>query len=84
MSPWQGESPPGPRPSLRELILGALAGTAIGLRECAGFCADCQPRRPCPDHAGDLALASAYEAAYMRLRGIGSDGAMLALTGGLT
>jgi hypothetical protein len=49
------------------------------------FCADCGPGgRLCPDHAEDQAAAGVYEAAYMRVAGIGSDGGVLALTGGLT
>jgi hypothetical protein len=73
-----------PAPPLRHLILGALAEAFVTRRNMIGYCADCDPGRPCPDHAQDLDDADAYEAAYMRIRGIGSDGAMLTLTGGLT
>jgi hypothetical protein len=68
---------------LRHLILAALAEAAITRREGEGFCGDCAPGRPCPDRRKDLSLATQYEAAYMRVRGIGSDGATLTLTGGL-
>jgi hypothetical protein len=78
-------SGPGLPPALgiRELTLSALASAALTLREGPGYCADCKPGRPCDDQRKSLDLASQYEAAYMRIRGIGSDGAMLTLTGGL-
>jgi hypothetical protein len=75
-----------PALGLRELTLSALASAILTLREGPGYCADCQPGRPCADHADhwkSLDLADRMEAAYMRIRGIGSDGAMLTLTGGL-
>ncbi len=81
MTPWAA-GPVAALP-LRELTLSALASAALALREGEGFCGDCAPGRPCPDRRKDLSLAGAYEAAYMRIRGIGSDGAMLTLTGGL-
>ena len=69
--------------SIREIVLGVLADHVLTLREAAG-CADCKPGQVCDDHAEDAAFADAIEAAYMRLRGIGSDGAVLRLLGGLT
>src|SRR5262249_54569309 len=80
---WPSGPPAPPGLPLRDLILGALAEAFLTRRECAGRCADCTPRRLCADHAEDLEVAVAYEAAYMRVRGIGSDGAITALTGGL-
>jgi hypothetical protein len=72
-----------PATGLRQAVLGALAEAFITRRAAMGFCGDCRPGRLCPDHAEDQAAAGLYEAAYMRIRGIGSDGAMLELTGGL-
>ena len=80
LTPWAGA--PATAPPLQVLVLGALAEAFINRRNAIGFCADCTPM--CPDHAQDLADAAAYEAAYMRIRGIGSDGAMLTILGGLT
>jgi hypothetical protein len=74
-----------PAPPLRDIILGALAEAFLTRRAGMSFCADCGPGgRLCPDHAEDQAAAGVYEAAYMRVAGIGSDGGVLALTGGLT
>jgi len=83
---WSGGQPvPEPVSRLRELVLGALAEGVLTRRDRvsrAVFCADCGDE-PCADHRGDLTVASEMEAAYMRVRGIGSDGAMLELLGGL-
>lgn len=64
---------------LRELILGALAGTAVNLRAQIGYCAGCEGG-PCPDHRDDLALAGEYDAAYMQVAAGGSEWATLALS----
>ena len=85
LTPW--DAGPAPAPPLQVLVLAALTETARTLRDqvsAAVFCAGCDGGRLCPDHKGNLELASQYEAAYMRIRGIGSDGAMLTLIGGLT
>jgi hypothetical protein len=86
---WSGGTP-APCHELRVLVLAALAKNVLDLRDQVSrdvFCADCKPGRLCADHgdhAEDLAVARQMEAAYMRVRGIGSDGAMLELLGGLT
>jgi hypothetical protein len=80
-------SGPGKPPALglRERVLCALAEAYVTRRVAIGNCYDCTVLgRMCADHAEDAALADAYEADYMRIRGIGSDGAMLTLIGGLT
>lgn len=82
LTPWAAE--PAPAPPLQILVLAALSQVKDTLREAAGHCADCERGQACADHEGSLELAGQYEAAYMRIRGIGSDGAMLTLTGGLT
>lgn len=84
MSAWHAEPAPAPGRPLRELVLGALAEAVLTRRAGLAFCADCQPGALCPDHRDDLAAAREYEAAYMRVRRIGGDGALLELTGGLT
>ena len=70
---------------LRDLILGALAEAVLLRRYSTGFCKDCERAADglCQEHRDDSALADDYEAAYMRVRGIGSDGAALALARGL-
>ena len=70
--------------TLRETVLGAIAEAVLARRYGHQDCADCRPGQDCADRAADLAIADAYEAAFMRILGIGSDGAMLTLTGGLT
>ena len=85
---WSSGNPV-PRHELRVLVLAALAEGILSRRDQVSrdvFCADCKPGRLCADHAcheGELAVASEMEAAYMRVRGIGSDGAMLEILGGL-
>lgn len=70
----------------RHLVLGALAEAVLTRRGAAAFCTHCyaNPSGLCLNHAEDLDIANAYEAAYMRVLGAGSDGAMLTLLGGLT
>lgn len=67
---------------LRGLILEALAQAVASRRADVAFCHDCASAVDglCPDHRGDSALADGYEQAYQRVTGIGSDGAILALT----
>jgi hypothetical protein len=79
-------SGPGKPPALtlRETVLGGLAEAVLTRRHGHHDCNDCQPGQDCAGRTADLAIAAAYEAAFMRIRGIGSDGAMLTLTGGLT
>ena len=81
---WQGEPRPIPVQPLRVLVLGALAMAALSCRDMPAHCADCPDGGLCDGHAKRLAIACQYEAAYMRVRGIGSDGAMLEILGGLT
>ena len=81
---WQGEPVPAPVQPLRDLVLGALAEAVLVRRVGAGYCGDCRPAALCEDHAEDLAVACQYEAAFMRVLGIGGDGAMLEILGGLT
>jgi hypothetical protein len=86
---WPELLPSGPgKPDglgLRERVLCAIAEGIVTRRVAIGNCYDClRDGRMCADHAEDAALADAYEADYMRIRGIGSDGAMLTLIGGLT
>ena len=81
MTPWMAG--PAPAPPLQILVLAAIAQVKDALREGPGHCDDCEHAQLCADHQGNLELASQYEAAYMRIRGIGSDGAMLTLIGGL-
>jgi hypothetical protein len=81
---WPAGNPvPVPDHPLRVLVLAALAEGILTRRDRPGSCADCGPGALCADHANDLAVAGQMEACYMRVRGIGSDGAMLELTGGL-
>jgi hypothetical protein len=81
---WHGEPAPSLRCTLRELVLGAMAETILALRDGPGHCRDCRPGSQCADHRDDLTRATAYEGAYMRIRRVGSDGAMLEILGGLT
>jgi hypothetical protein len=63
MTPWA----PAPADPLRVTILGALAYSALDLRErLAGHCADCSAGL-CPDHASADKLAGQIENAYMQV-----------------
>jgi hypothetical protein len=83
MAEWQGDPAAVPARPLRDLVLAALAEAVVTRRAGPVFCADCHPAALCADHREDLARARDYEAAYMRVMGIGSDGAMLEILGGL-
>ena len=88
MAHWNAEPAAATTTPVRDLALGALAEAIVtrrvGLAFLAEECADCTPGRLCADHREDLAAAREYEAAYMRVARIGSDGAFLEMTGGLT
>ena len=81
---WEGEPQPVTTTPLRDRVLCALAEAIITRRAGPVFCEDCKPAVLCADHREDLAVARDYEAAYMRIRRLGSDGATLELLGGLT
>jgi hypothetical protein len=82
--------PPPPAPArtpLRDIVLAALAEAFLTRRDTVfrlTSCTGCAPGRLCADHAEDLAAARVYEAAYARIAGYGSDGALLHALGGLT
>ena len=76
-----------PRTPLRDIVLAALAEAFLTRRDTVfrlTSCTGCAPGRLCADHAEDLAAARVYEAAYARIAGYGSDGALLHALGGLT
>lgn len=81
---WQGEPVPAPVQPLQVLVLAALAEAVLNRRDMPEHCADCPDGGLCEAHAERLAIACQMEAAYMRVRGIGGDGAMLEILGGLT
>ena len=81
---WEGEPVPVTTTPLRDLVLCALAEAIVTRRAGPVFCEDCRPGVLCADHREDLAVAREYEAAYMRIGRVGSDGAALELLGGLT
>ena len=81
--------PPPPAPALgplRDIVLAALAEAFLTRRETVfrlTSCDGCRPGALCAGHAEDVAAARVYEAAYARIAGYGSDGALLAVLGGL-
>jgi len=86
---WHEFTPPPPQAALgplRDIVLAALAEAFLTRRETVfrlTSCDGCRPGALCAGHAEDVAAARVYEAAYARIAGYGSDGALLAALGGL-